>query len=391
MAPNWGDNPDLPGTPVWTSRAAMGEQTSLAERKRRAGQRLVVGLPGLQPGADFKAFCAEVQPAGFILFGRNVAEPAQVRELNRELVSLLSDRLPPFLSVDQEGGRVQRIRETTWPSMRTVGNFDDEALTRQLARALADELRALGFNLDFAPVADVDSNPANPVIGDRSFGRQPDRVARQVTAFVQEAQAAGLICCAKHFPGHGDTSVDSHKDLPVVDKDRRDVEQVELPPFQAAIAAGVGCIMTAHVMFPAWDEDYPATLSRELVDGLLRRKLGYGGVVISDDMEMKAVRGRYALDEQLLAAVGAGVDLFCISRMFETELTLAHQAFEELVRQQESDRRFDQLAEDSELRLKALRERFFKEPPAAPPLSVVGSRAHRDLALWLEARGGGIA
>lgn len=370
------------------SRPAQGEQTTLAERKRRAGQRLVVGFPGSEPSRAFKRFCRRVKPAGFILFKRNVEEPAQVRELNRELQSLVPDRFPPLLSVDQEGGRVLRIRETAWPALRTVGNVDDLATTRRFAHALSDELRAMGFNLDFAPVADVDSNPANPIIGDRSFGRSPQQVSRHVQAFVRAAQSNGLICCAKHFPGHGDTHLDSHKDLPIVEKDRPDVEHVELVPFRGAISAGVGTIMTAHVVFPAYDEDRPATLSRAIIHGVLRQQLGYGGVVISDDMEMKAVRERYALEDQLDRACRAGLDLFCISRMFEPSLDLAMEAFETLVRLQEEHKAHDDLAEDALGRLTALRERFFVDPPAAPPLSVVGSEAHKNLALLLEARGG---
>lgn len=370
------------------SRPAQGEQTTLEERKRRAGQRLVVGFPGTSPSREFKRFCGEVQPAGFILFRRNVEEPAQVRELNRELQSLVSDRVPPLLTVDQEGGRVLRIRETPWPALRTVGNLDDPATTARFARTLAEELRALGFNLDFAPVADVDSNPANPIIGDRSFGRDPAMVARHVRVFVEAAQDSGLICCAKHFPGHGDTSVDSHKDLPIVEKERPDVEHTELVPFRSAIQAGVGTLMTAHVLFPAYDEERPATLSSRIIDGVLRKQLGYRGVVISDDMEMKAVRERYALTDQLDRACRAGLDLFCISRMFEPGLELAMEAFETLVRLQEEQALHDDLAIDSWDRLHALRERFFVDPEPQPPLSVVGSAAHKNLALLLEARGG---
>ena len=389
MSPIWAPSPDL--APPILPRPGQGEGTTLAERKRRAGQRLVLGFPGHNPSPEFRSLCAEVQPAGFILFARNVDEPAQVRELNRELQGLVPARLPPILSVDQEGGRVLRVKETRWPALRSVGNVADLATTRRFAAALAEELRALGFNLDFAPVADVDSNPDNPIIGDRSFGRRPDQVARHVSAFIHEAQGRGLICCAKHFPGHGDTSVDSHLALPIVEKERPDVHQVELPPFRAAIEAGVGCIMTAHVVFPAWDEDRPATLSSALVQGLLRDELGYQGVIISDDMEMKAVRGRYALEDQLDRACRAGLDLFCVSRMFEPGPELAHEAWETLIRLQEEDRRHDDLAIDSEARLAALRERFWAEPLPQPPLDVVGSEAHKQLALLIEARGGGVA
>ena len=363
---------------------AYGEQTSLAERKRRAGQRLVVGFAGPSVDPAFRAFIEAASPAGFILFKRNVEEPAQVRELNRELASLVRPSSPALLSVDQEGGRVQRVREIAWPPLRSVGNMDHLPSTEQFARALADEVRALGFNLNYAPVADVDSNPANPVIGDRSFGRDPRMVARHVAAYVRATQARGLIACAKHFPGHGDTSVDSHLDLPVVEKEWPELERTELVPFQAAVAAGVGVVMTAHVVYPEFDEELPATMSRRILHGLLRERLGYGGVLISDDLEMKAVRGRYALEQQLDLACRATVDLFCISE----SLDLCWEAFETLVRLQEADKAHDDAAIDSLARLRTLRERFFLDAPPSPPASLVGTLEHQVLAAALRARGG---
>ena len=161
---------------------AYGEQTTLSWRKRRAGQRLMIGFEGSAPSAEFRALVREVCPAGFILFARNVEEPAQVLELSRELASLLPDTHPPLLGVDQEGGRVQRIRATEWPRARWVGNVDDPRRTAALAGAMSDELLAMGFDVNFAPVCDVDSNPKNPVIGDRSFGRDPKAAARHVVA-----------------------------------------------------------------------------------------------------------------------------------------------------------------------------------------------------------------
>ncbi len=364
---------------------AYGEQTTLADRKRRAGQRLVVGFTGTSPSPEFRRFVADASPAGFILFKRNVEEPAQVADLNRELASLVDPAYPALLSVDQEGGRVQRVREVAWPPLRCLGNIDHPPTTAQFARALADEVRALGFNLNYAPVADVDSNPANPVIGDRSFGRDPRAVARHLDAYIRVTQERGLIACAKHFPGHGDTSVDSHLDLPIVEKELPDLLQTELLPFRAAVAAGVGVVMTAHVVFPALDEDNPATMSRRVLHGLLREELGYKGVVISDDLEMKAVRGRYELERQLDLACRATVDLFCVS---ET-LDLCVEAFETLVRLQELHPRHDDLAIDALARLTALRERFFLDAPPAPPVSLVGDEGHKALAATLRLRGGG--
>lgn len=355
---------------------AYGEQTTLSWRKRRAGQRMMVGFDGVSPSPEFRAFAREACPGGFVLFARNVEEPGQVLELNRELTSLLPDSHPPLLGVDQEGGRVQRVRATEWPRARWVGNIDEPKRTAELAGAMADELLAMGFNVNFAPVCDVDSNPKNPVIGDRSYGSRPDLVARHASVVVRVSQERGLIGCAKHFPGHGDTAVDSHHDLPRVEKELPELREVELPPFRAAIEAGVGMVMSSHVVFPDLDEDYPATLSPRVLRGLLRDELGFRGVIVSDDMEMKAVRGRYPLTEQLEAATRATCDLF----LFCHELELCWEAYEILVRLQEQDKTLHALAEDSERRLTELRETFLKRRPARPALHVVGSTGHQALA-----------
>ncbi|MEE2750656.1 MAG: beta-N-acetylhexosaminidase [Myxococcota bacterium] len=363
---------------------ALGEQTTLADRKRRSGQRLVIGLASTSIDEDFKSLVKTIQPAGFILFARNVEEPAQVIELNKELASLLPKDLPALLTVDQEGGRVQRIRDgaTRFPPMRWLGNTRDPQLTREHARFLAAEVAALGFHLNWAPVADVDSNPKNPVIGDRSFGRDPRQVTEQVATWIEATQNAGIIACAKHFPGHGDTSVDSHLDLPIVEKEAPELEEVELAPFRGAIHAGVAAIMTAHVVYPEWDEVHPATMSSTILRGILRERMGFSGLLVSDDMEMKAVRGRFPLEEQLSKATRATVDLFLCCESPELQL----EAYENLIHLQESDPVYDRLMMDSDRRLLAVRERFLKTPPQRDP-SLLGASAHTNLALKIRALG----
>ncbi len=361
---------------------AYGEGTSLADHKRRAGQRMIIGLFGHAVDDDFRALCQEIRPAGFILFQRNVAEPAQVRDLNRELASLCDPAWPAFLSVDQEGGRVQRVRTpaTVWPPMRAVGRSSN--LTNRVSKAMAIELRAMGFNLNFAPVADVDSNPKNPVIGDRSFGESPAEVAKHVVAFIRGHQDNGVIACAKHFPGHGDTLLDSHHDLPIVEREEPDLRQTELVPFVAAVNAGVGTVMSAHVVYPAWDEDRPATMSTKVLRRLLREELKFDGVVFSDDMDMKAMYGRFPLDEQVTLATAAGVDLFLCCNNPKSQV----ETFEELVRAQEQHSWFEKQSRDSVKRAMALRERFFV-PRQVPELSEVGKMEHTALAEEVAHRG----
>ena len=360
---------------------AVGEQTSLADRKRRAGQRLMLGFDGLAVTDDLRRLAREIRPAGFVLFARNVAEPAQVLELNRELASLCEAEHPALLGIDQEGGRVQRVRETDWPSMRALGRAG--AHTAEVSRGIANELRAMGFNLNFAPVADVDSNPANPVIGARSFGRNPQEVAQQAVSFLTAHQAAGVIACAKHFPGHGDTSVDSHLDLPRVEREAEDLAQMELVPFQAAVDAGVGSVMVAHVLYPAWDEEHPATLSPTIVPRLLRGRMGFDGVAISDDMEMKAIAGRFPVSLQVEQTTRATLDLLLVCH----KAKLQEEFFRELVYIQERDPRLEKLTIDSMARIRAMRVRFLTRPSRAAELEVVGQRMHRDLAALVAVRG----
>lgn len=356
----------------------VGLTTTTADRKRRAGQRMVVGLAGARISEEERAFIREARPGGFVLFARNIESPEQVRELNRELFCLLPNDLPPVRCVDQEGGLVQRVKApaTVWPPMRFVGNVGDVRFTEQVGAALAREIRACGFDLDFAPVCDVDSNPKNPVIGQRAFAGRSHDVSKHVSACIKGMQDEGLIACAKHFPGHGDTSVDSHLELPIVEKETPDLEQCELPPFAAAISAGVGSVMTAHVVYPTWDEDYPATMSRRIIYGQLRERLRYGGVVFSDDMEMKAVRGRYPLELQLRLATEATVDSF----LFCKELPLAVEGYETLIRQQEDHKGQESLAINAEKRWNAMRERFFIGAPPVPGLEVLGNSEHQLLA-----------
>lgn len=362
----------------------VGLTTSTADRKRRAGQRMIVGIAGTGVTAEERAWIRECQPAGFVLFARNVEEPRQVLELNRELRSLVDPGTPAIRCVDQEGGRVQRVKApcTVWPPMRWVGNVGDYAFTTAVGKAMARELRAMGFDLDFAPDADVDSNPKNPIIGDRSFSRDPGAAANHALAWIRGAQGEGLIACAKHFPGHGDTAVDSHLDLPVVEKEPPDLERCELVPFRQ-VASTVGTVMSAHVMYPAWDEKLPATMSRTIIRGLLREKLGFSGVVFSDDMEMKAVRGRYPLELQLATASLAGIDVF----LFCQDPKLQVEGFETLIRLQEHEKAQDDAAIDAAKRVHRLRERFFLGQPPAPGLEACGTAVGNELALRARALG----
>jgi beta-N-acetylhexosaminidase len=250
---------------------------------------------------------------GVILFGRNVEDAEQVAALVAALKTAAGR--PLLVSVDQEGGRVARLRSaqgfTELPPMRALGDANDEDLALAAGALLGAELRAVGIDQDYAPVVDVDTNPANPVIGDRSFSRDPDAVGRLGAALAQGLQSAGVAACAKHFPGHGDTTEDSHTHLPRLPHALERLERVELAPFRALARAGVASVMTAHVVFEALDPARPATLSAPVMR-LLRERVGFDGCAISDDLEMKAVAEHFQLEEAAPGAVAAGVDALLV-------------------------------------------------------------------------------
>src|SRR4051794_10425999 len=277
--------------------------------RRQIGQLLIAGFDGYQISPELRSLAREFGLGGVILFARNIAEPEQVAEVAFDASRLLQD-LPPWVSVDQEGGRVARLKApfTEWPPMATLGRSGDAALAERFARALATELRAVGVTLDYAPVLDIHTNAKNPVIGDRALADQARTVSTLGAAIVRVLQAEGVAACGKHFPGHGDTSTDSHHELPLVEHPVEVLREREFLPFAAAIAAGVATIMTAHVFMPALDEQRPATLSRRIISGLLREELGFQGVILSDDLEMKALAADRSVTVSALQAIEAGCD-----------------------------------------------------------------------------------
>ena len=298
---------------------------SLRDLRRTVGQLAIVGFGGHTLPEETRALAREFDLGGVIYFARNVDSPEQVEELSRQSHALARET-PLWISVDQEGGRVARLKRpfTEWPPMNTLGRSGSGELAARFARALARELRAVGINLDYAPVLDVHTNAANPVIGDRAFAETAEEVARISRTIIRALQDEGVAACGKHFPGHGDTSTDSHLELPILEHDRRRFEAVELVPFRAAVEEDVACIMTAHVLVPAYDADRPATLSPRLVDAVLKKQLGYQGIVISDDLAMKAVSATWELGESMVAALAAGCDavLLCDPKPGDQALAL---------------------------------------------------------------------
>lgn len=275
--------------------------------------RVVIGFHGTSVDSNLASRLEEGRLGGVIWFARNVESVEQIVSVNEELIGR-TQKNPIFISVDQEGGPVARFRDgfTQFPAMGTLGAIDDISLTERVATVMGKELFAVGINLNFAPVVDVNTNPDNPVIGARAFGSDPSLVSRHAEVFVKALQATGVMASAKHFPGHGDTDTDSHEVLPSVNHNPERMEQVELFPFAQMAACGVATIMTAHVMYPALDQDLPATLSRSLLQGVLREKLCFSGVCVSDDLEMKAITQGWGVPQAAVLSVAAGADLVLV-------------------------------------------------------------------------------
>ncbi|GAA3810856.1 glycoside hydrolase family 3 N-terminal domain-containing protein [Sphaerisporangium flaviroseum] len=281
------------------------------ELLRLADSVLLPGFEGRTPPEWLRRRLGEGL-SGVVLFSRNIGTPSQVAELT---AALRAERPDAVIGIDEETGDVTRLEAHTGssrPGNYALGVVDDVALTEEIARDLGTDLVAAGVNVDFAPAADVNSNPGNPVIGLRSFGEDPRLVARHTAAWVRGLQAAGVAACAKHFPGHGDTEVDSHHGLPGVTASREQLRDVELRPFRAAIAAGVRMMMTGHLLVSAYDPEFPATLSPRILTGLLRDELGFDGVVITDAVEMAAIAERYGVGGGSARAIAAGADLICV-------------------------------------------------------------------------------
>jgi beta-N-acetylhexosaminidase len=337
-----------------------------------AGRAVMAGFDGFAPNEHVRE-ALKLGVAGFLLFARNIESPEQTRELIAEIRGMARGRRLLF-AVDQEGGRVARLKPpaTRWPPMRTLGLAGDESLARRFGEAVGREVAALGFDLDFAPVMDVDSNSANPVIGDRSFGPEPKLVSRLGAAVIAGLQSAGVWACAKHFPGHGDTEQDSHLDLPLLPHDRRRLDAIELPPFRVAVKTGVAAVMTAHIVIEGLDRELPATMSPAALT-ILRDEFGFAGPIVSDDLEMKAVADRWPLGEAAVAAVRAGCDLLLVCHRLDRQ--------EETVRALYDAHRSGRLPP---LRLHEMSQRIertaLRFAPKRGPLSVVGCEEHQILA-----------
>lgn len=334
--------------------------------KQLLGQKLEFGFHGTALTEEFKNLIHEYQIGNVILFRRNVTGAEQMRRLCGEIREFITREtgIPPFIVIDEEGGMVSRLPGdgVNVPGAMAIAATGDPENARRASEITIRQLRGLGANFNMAPVLDVNSNPGNPVIGVRSYGDRAERVAEFGCAAIAPYPGSGVHCCIKHFPGHGDTAVDSHLGLPRVDKTEAELEQLELIPFRRAIRAGVPAVMMSHVLFPnIQNEQVPCTMSRYMVTELLRKKLGFDGLIFTDCMEMLAIRDHYGTPEGVVASIKAGVDIAEISSTLGLELSAA-QAVNAAAARGEFD--MDELRGSVERILKYKRQLFAEPQPA---------------------------
>ena len=342
--------------------------------RRTAAQLFMVGLPRPALDRETREFLVEHCPGGVILFKRNIRSAEQLHRLVAD-IHATGAGVPPLVALDHEGGRVDRLPHppfTHFPPMALVGESGDTSLAEGVGRAMGRELRAVGIDLDFAPVLDVWSNPRNRVIGDRAFGTTPRAVARLALAFARGLARAGVLACGKHFPGHGATVGDSHFVLPRVRRSRRALAATELVPFARAAAADIPALMTAHVVVPALDARRPATVSPKICRDLLRRRLRFRGVLFSDDLEMQAMAGRRRVGRAAVEALRAGCDMLLVCQ----SLAAAREAMAAVEDALGRGRLEAGAIATSLMRIQGLRRRL-TAPPARASL---GWPAHRQLA-----------
>lgn len=346
----------------------------------------MLGFPGRELSEELKELLAGGL-AGVAIYPRNFRDIGELSRLTHAIRRAAAR--PVLIAIDQEGGTKFSLGEpfTPWPSPVELGLLADAGLVENVARAMARELRAAGVNLNFAPMLDLATNPNSPVTSGRSFGSDPRQVAQMGCAFLRGLQAEGVLACAKHFPGHGDAAIDPHLDLPRFDGTRERLMAQELVPFSSAIKAGVQTIMTAHILIPRIDSASPASLSRELLQSILRKRLAFDGIILADDLGMGAIVRHYKIGESVVKTLQVGTDIVMLCHDW-TAVAPSLEAVAEAVSRSERQTKVDaSLSAQSHARIERLRHRLREiEKAQAPPLDVIGCREHRALAAEIRAR-----
>lgn len=341
--------------PSEQTKDPLVERVATMTLDEKVGQLILAGFNGLSLTDEAKELINGYQVGGFILFAHNLENPKHSVELLNDLKrENQKNDIPLFLGIDQEGGRVTRLPGLSgYPTNAKIGATNDEDYAFEYGALLGEQVKAFGFQFNFAPVLDVNSNPNNPVIGDRSYGADPELVSRMGVATIEGMQSKGVIPAVKHFPGHGDTSVDSHESMPTVNKTLAELEEMELIPFREAIDAGVDVVMTSHIALPELGTNVPATMSQEVITDLLREDLGFNGVVITDDLTMGAIAS-YGVAESANEAIKAGVDIVLVAFGHDQII----ETFNRLKKSVETGELTEARLDESVMRILRLKEKF---------------------------------
>ncbi|WP_246141122.1 beta-N-acetylhexosaminidase [Bacillus marasmi] len=286
----------------------------------KIGQMTFAGISGTEPDSLAERLVTDYKVGGIIFNKKNMDSPVQtVDYINSLKLKNQNNKLPLFFGIDQEGGRISKLPGglINLPTNIEIGKLNNPSFSFEIGSVLAKLVSAYGFNINFAPVLDVNSNPENPIIGDRSFGKTTKLVSELGIQTLKGLQSERIIATIKHFPGHGDTSVDSHLELPTVNKSLKELEKLELIPFNRAVNEGADMVMIAHIMLPKIDQDYPSSLSKAVITELLRNKIGYDGVIITDDMTMKAITGNFDIGSAAVESIKAGSDIIMVAHDYE--------------------------------------------------------------------------
>lgn len=361
----------------------MAEFSSL---KRKIGQRIIVGFEGTTVPPELVALDEEWGIGGYILFKRNIVSLEQLMDLNEELWTL-GQGTPPFIGIDQEGGRVHRLPEpfTRFADMAHLGKVNSVSVAYEVGAVISRELTASGFNLNFAPVLDINTNAKNPIIGPRSISEDPSRVTSLARAVVRGLHDNAVIACGKHFPGHGDTRDDSHVTLPTCKLDLERLRSTELRPYAQLVQKPphLDMVMTAHVNYPKIDPDYPATLSRTIIQDLLRLEVGFKGLVVTDDMEMKAITQNYGIKQATRLGLAAGIDLFLVCHTLDEQVKV----LETMLKEAESNRYPSHVWERNYTRIRDIKARHFRVLRSIDrehARELIGNREHQRISRRLK-------
>lgn len=297
---------------------AISEVVSGMSLDEKIGQMIHAGISGTTVDATTKSLITQYKVGGIIFYKKNLINPGQAVQLVNQIKSLNAPNLPLLLSVDQEGGRITRLPGglVNLPSNQQIGEVDNQKFSYKVGAILGEELKSFGLNMDFAPVLDINSNPNNPVIGDRSFGDNAKLVSRLGIHTMKGIQSQNIITTVKHFPGHGDTSVDSHLELPIVNKSLKELNDLELIPFKRAIKKGADVVMVAHILLPQLDPKNPASMSKTVMTDILRNQLGFKGVIITDDMTMRAITDHFDIGRAAIESVKSDSDIILVGHHY---------------------------------------------------------------------------